>query len=157
MRALAVLLKVLAVAVLLPLSFCVAVPRGINDLKAANWGWTYSRLPHPDRTKRIALRSGIDKLSNGDNCDFIVLEARTYSPEDEATIRLFYSSHWPRTKPYSAQISPDFIGSDEDIYDFEPYRQFQSDVERVHSGPYYILSGFITVENYPPLVDWRCV
>lgn len=89
MRGLAVLLKVLAVVVLLPLSFCVALPRGINGLKAANWGWAYSRLPHPDHTDRIALRSGIDKLSNGDNCDFIVLEARAYAPEDEAAIRLF--------------------------------------------------------------------
>lgn len=157
MRGLAVLLKVLAVVVLLPLSFCVALPRGINGLKAANWGWAYSRLPHPDHTDRIALRSGIDKLSNGDNCDFIVLEARAYAPEDEAAIRLFYSSHWPHTEPYSAQIRPDFIKGDDAIYNFEPYRQFQIEVERVHSGPYYILSGDITVENYPPLVDWRCV
>lgn len=157
MRALADLIKILAVAVLLPLSFCVALPHGINDLKAANWTWTYSRLHHPDGTERITLRSGIDKISNGDNCDFIVLEARTYAPEDEAAIRLFYSSQWPRTEPYSAAIRPDFMDRDADTYTFEPYREFQIDVERVHSGPYYILSGDITVENYPPLVDWRCV
>ena len=157
MRALVVLLKVLAVAVLLPLCFCVALPRGLNDLKAATWAWTYSQLPHPDGTDRIALRSGIDKLSNGDNCDFIVLEARTYAAEEEDSIRLFYSSRWPRSEPYSAQIRPDFINGDNDAYKFGPFRQFYIDVQRIHSGPYYILSGHITVENYPPLVDWRCV
>jgi hypothetical protein len=121
-----VLLKVLAVAVLLPLSFCVALPRGINDLKAATWAWTYSQLPHPDGTDRIALRSGIDKLSNGDNCDFIVLEARTYAAEEEDSIRLFYSSRWPRSEPYSAQIRPDFMNGDDDAYKFGPFRSFTS-------------------------------
>ena len=156
-RALTVLLKILEVIVLLSLSFCVALPRGINDLKAANWAWSYSKLPHPGGTERIILHSGIDKFSNGDHCDFILLEARTYAPEHEAEIRLYYSTHWPRTEPYSASIRPDFIEGQDDVYNFEPYRQFSIDVERIHSGPYYILSGHVMVENYPPLVDWRCV
>lgn len=157
MGALSVLLKILAVAVLLPLTFCVALPQGINDIRAANWTSNYNQLPHPDGTERILLHSGIDKISNGDNCDFVVLEARSYAVEDEAAIRTYYSSHWPRTEPYSAQIGPDFIVSSDDVYSFEPYRKFQIEVERIHAGPYYLLSGDIHFENVPPLVDWRCV
>lgn len=157
MRALTVLIKISAVIILLPLSFCVALPRGINDLKATNWAWSYSRWPHPDGTERIILHARIDKFSNGDNCDFVILEARTYAPENEEEIRLYYSGHWSRTEPYSALIRPDFIEDEGDVYDFEPYRQFSIDVERTHSGPYYVLSGHVRVDNYPPLVDWRCV
>lgn len=75
MGALSVLLKILAVAILLPLAFCVALPQGINDIRAANWTSSYNQLSHPDGTERILLRSGIEKISN-DDCDFLVLEAR---------------------------------------------------------------------------------
>jgi hypothetical protein len=155
--ALSVLLKILAVAVLLPLAFCVALPQGINDFRAANWTSSYSQLPHPDGTERVLLHSGIEKISNGDNCDFVVLEARSYAAEDQAAIRTFYSSHWARTEPYSAQFRPDFIVSGADVYDFEPYRKFQIDVQRIYAGPYYILVGDINFKNDPPLLDWRCV
>lgn len=156
MRALTVLLKILAVVVLLPLSFCVALPRSINDLKAANWAWNYDQLRHPDGTERIMLHSGIDKFSNGDNCDFIILEARTYDPENEAEIGLYYSSHWPRIEPYSAQVRPEFIQVQGHVSKHEPYRQFTIDLERIHSGPYYVLTSHIMIQSHPLLIDWRC-
>ena len=154
---LSVLLKILAVAVLLPLAFCVALPQGINDFRAANWTSNYNQLSHPEGTERILLHSGIEKISNGDNCDFLVLEARTYGGEEQAAILTYYSTHWPRTEPYSAQIGPDFIVNSDDVYSFEPLRKFQSEVAKIHAGPYYLLFGSIHFQNRPPLSDWRCV
>lgn len=147
---------VLSALVLAPLSFCVALPIGINELKAVNWGLEYGRITHPAGTDRVLLRQGIDKISNGDNCDFFVFEARTYSPGSEAAIEAFYAQQDNPIDPSSYPLRPKFFARPASPGGLEPYDAFYLDVARVQKGPYYMLEAWAVVESAPPLIDWRC-
>lgn len=156
-RAIVALVKIASVVLLIPLSFCVALPIGLNEVKAVAWAHQYGQLPHPTDTRRIAIRQGIEKLSNGDNCDFVILEARSYVVGEEPAVQAFYAKRPnpidPRRNPLRAQ----FIGATRDTGpEIEPYASFRAEVERVHRGPYYVLEAWQVVESGPPLIDWRC-
>ena len=146
----------LSVVILAPLSFCVALPIGLNEVKAVNWGRQYGRMPHPPGTERILLHQGIDKLSNGDNCDFMILEARSYLPGQEASILAFYAEREDPLDPRSNPLRPTFSVGGGSPATIEPYATFNSELARVHEGPYYELEVWHVVESAPPLIDWRC-
>lgn len=146
----------LSVVILAPLSFCVALPIGLNEVKAVNWGRQYGRMPHPPGTERILLHQGIDKLSNGDNCDFMILEARSYPPGQEASILAFYAEREDPLDPHSNPLRPTFSVGGGSPATIEPYATFNSELARVHEGPYYELEVWHVVESAPPLIDWRC-
>ena len=103
--------KILAVVTLAPLSFCVALPIGVNELKAMNWARIYGQMPQPPGTERVAFHYAIDKISNGDNCDFVVMEARSYAPGQEAAIEAFYAKVKNPFDPLSNRLRPDFVHS----------------------------------------------
>lgn len=142
--------------ILAPLSFCVALPVGINELKAVNWGSQYRQMLQPPGTERILLRQGIEKLSNGDNCDFVLLEARSYAPDDEASVRAFYAQRANPIDSRSSPLHPEFFDKRPEPAGIDLYDAFYSEVARLHSGPYYMVEAVAVVESGPPLIDWRC-
>ncbi len=151
------LVAILSVVLLAPLSFCVALPIAINEVKAVNWGLDYGRMPHPPDTARILVRQGIDKVSNGDNCDFFVFEARSYTPGDEASIEAFYARQDNPIYPQSNSVRPRFFArGGSPPPSFEPYDTFYREVGHLRGGPYYTLEAWAVVESAPPLIDWRC-
>ena len=147
---------VLSVLILAPLGLCVALPIGINEVKARNWELLYRQLHHPPGTDRILLRAGIEKFSNGDNCDFVIMEARSYTLGDENLIQAYYGEQPNPVNPRSNSLRPSFFvtpAADEKI---DLYDDFAKEVARTHNGPYYQLEAWEVVESAPPLVDWRC-
>lgn len=155
-RVVRTVLVVLAVAMVAPLSFCVALPIGINEVKSATLGWQYGRMPQPPGTDRILLRQGVEKLSNGDNCDFLLLEARSYSPGDEASIAAFYASRSNPVDVRSNPLRPEFFHQRPVPVGIAVYDEFYAQVARLHPGPYYMVEALAVVESGPPLIDWRC-
>lgn len=149
-------LVVFAAVILAPLTFCVALPIGINELKAANWGWQYGRMPQPPGTKRILLRQGVEKLSNGDNCDFLLLEARSYAPEGEDEITAFYAQRPDPIDATSNPLRPQFSRDRRTPTGIAAYDDFDDEVARLYAGPYYTVEAEAIVESGPPLVDLRC-
>ena len=156
-RAIVALGKIASVVLLVPLSFCVALPIGLNELKAVSWAQQYDRMPHPTDTRRIAIHQAITKLSNGDNCDFVILEARSYVVGQEPAIQAFYAERANPLDPRQNALRAQFVGAiSEASTEIEPYASFRAEVERVHQGPYYLLEAWQVVESGPPLIDWRC-
>jgi len=155
-RAGTTLAAILSAVILAPLAFCVALPIGINEVKAVNWGLQYDRVRHPPGTERILLRQGIDKVSNGDNCDFVVFEARSYAAGEEASIKASYAQQDNPIDPRSYPLRPEFFVNRPAPANLELYESFYSQVARIHDGPYYMLEAWAVVESAPPLVDWRC-
>lgn len=147
---------IFSAVVLAPLSFCVALPMGINEMKAVNWGLQYDEINHPPGTQRILRRQGIDKISNGDNCDFFVFEARSYPEGSEAAVEAYYAQEKNPMDPPSNRLRPSFFSGKAAPAGFEPYDSFYSQLSRLYDGPYYMLEAWEIVESAPPLIDWRC-
>ncbi len=128
----------------------------INEVKALKWGLDYGRTTHPPDTERILLRQGIDKISNGDNCDFFVFEARSYAPGREASIKAHYARQDDPFDLSSGPLRPEFFVDPAPTSGLEPYDAFYREVARLREGPYYMLEAWAVVESAPPLIDWRC-
>ncbi len=156
-RVLWIAVRVSAVAILAPLSFCVALPIGLNELKAMTWARLYDQTKHPEGTERIALRYAVTKFSNGDNCDFLLLEARAYRPGQESEIQGFYASLAQPGGPFSNRLYPQFddgaVGAG---FTTDLEEQFRITVALADREPYYTLEAHAVVESAPPLIDWRC-
>jgi hypothetical protein len=146
----------MSVAILIPLGFCVALPIGINEAKAVYWGIQYSQMRHPPGTERIWLRQGIEKISNGDNCDFTLIEARSYARGSESSIRAFYAGQANPIDQSLSSLRPQFLERPPARPGIGLYEAFYAELARLHAGPYYLLEAWAVVESAPPLIDWRC-
>jgi hypothetical protein len=149
---------ILTIAILAPLCLCVAVPTGINEVKATGWAALYDSVKHPEATARIALRYGITKISNGDNCDFVLTEARSYREGQEDAIRAFYDASDDLVEPLTRRLHPGF--NEELVRDIgfvlNTRRELSREMESIDHGPYYVLEVYAVVPSAPPLIDWRC-
>jgi hypothetical protein len=149
---------ILTITLLAPLGFCVALPIGINEVKARGWAALYDSVEHPKGTERIALQYGITKISNGDNCDFVLTEARSYREGQEDAIRAFYDASDDLVEPLTPRLPPGF--NEELLYDpgfvLDTRSELSREMERIDHGPYYVLEVYAVVASAPPLIDWRC-
>lgn len=149
-------IKLASIIVVAPLAFCVALPIGLNEIRTMTLARQYMTVQHPEGTERIAMRYSSEKMSNGDNCDFTYLEARSYRPEDRQAIVAFYGRLDPMTPSLQGPRFGDWPG---DTLGKIPgiYRDFTLDLEAAPDRTYYLLEAEDTFENVPPLLDWRCV
>ena len=155
-RIVALALKFGCIVIVASLAFCVAVPIGMNEIRAANLARQYLMVSHPAGTERIAWRYGTDKMSNSDSCDFTYLEARSYHAKDRKAIAAYYAGlhrmnptlKGPRFEKWDAGVLTDIS---------DVYHEFASDLAQASTQPYYTLEAEGTFENAPPFIDWRCV
>ena len=146
-------LKLLTVVIVAPLAFCVALPIGLNEIQGAKWAEEYSKMPHPQGTDRIATRHGTVKESNGNHCDFIYLEARSYLSEDRSSIEAYYDQ-LDRLDPQLNRVHADFDNKSANYRtagSSDVRQEFGVDLASVPDGTYYTLEGYGYLGE-----DWRC-
>jgi len=152
-------LQLIAILILLPLSFCVALPIALTG----QWGWEiaqlYKHMEHPTGTERLFFdfRTGHNTSSNSNDCDFVMLEARSYQLADKEKIRSFYTKKRIKiTKQYDKEIGFNF-SEDADFTFSGVEREWLNKVKQSYHKPFYIIYDAIDgPENLPPFIDWRC-